>query len=191
MKFKKVVAGIISISFVLTAFAGCSKSGVDEKSSADSSAENLNSSSDASSGPKENTNPIVSPEGSYSFTLFVDDSNTSDEWMFPYLEKQTGIKVNVQRYPYEVAKEKLQLALNSGTYADCIGGWCLTQNDILTYGVDQKVYIPLEDYFKEYCPQIMEILEIPGVKQAMTAPDGHIYSIPYVLNAPLVDFEPL
>lgn len=36
----------------------------------------------------------------------------------------------------------------------------------------------------------MKILEREGVREAMTAPDGHIYTIPYVVDAPLVDYEP-
>ena len=48
---------------------------------------------------------------------------------------------------------------------------------ILTYGVNQGVFIPLEDYFAEYCPRITEILDLPGVREEMTAPDGHIYAL--------------
>ena len=61
-----------------------------------------------------------------------------------------------------------------------IGGWTLSDNAILTYGVNQGVFIPLEDYFEKYCPNISAILDLPGVREKMTAPDGHIYTIPYV-----------
>lgn len=110
--------------------------------------------------------------------------------MFPILEEQTGISVEVQSYAYEIAQEKYALALSSGDYADCIGGWCLSAKDVLNYGVDMGVFVPLEDYFEQYCPRISEILELEGVRETMTAPDGHIYSIPYVIEAPEVDFNP-
>lgn len=134
--------------------------------------------------------PIVEPD-TYSFSIFCDDSSENGEyWMMDEMERQTNIKVNLEYYPNEVAKEKLSLALTSGDYTDAIGGWLLTDSDILKYGVEQKLFIPLEGYFEEYAPNIMKILEREGVREAMTAPDGHIYTIPYVTDAPLVDFEP-
>ena len=125
------------------------------------------------------------------FSLFVDDSSqTGDYVMMPILEKETGIKVNIENYAYDIAKEKYSLALSSGDYADCIGGWCLSDTDILKYGVGMGTFVPLEDYFKKDCPNIEAILDLEGVRDAMTAPDGHIYSIPYVCEAPKVDFNP-
>ncbi len=134
--------------------------------------------------------PIVDP-GDYTFTLFVDDAQEDDDYvMFPILEEQTGIKVELWKYPNAIAIEKLSLQLNSGDYADCIGGWTLTANDILVHGMDEKVYVPLDEYFAEYCPRITEILDLEGVRETMTTPDGHIYSVPYVLEAPEVNFNP-
>jgi putative aldouronate transport system substrate-binding protein len=134
--------------------------------------------------------PIVTP-GSYSFTLFVDDIKQDDNLvMFPILEQQTGIKVQLVKNPYTIAQEKLAIALNSGDYADCIGGWTLSANMILQYGVQEGVFIPLEDLFEKYTTNIKAALKRPGVREAMTAPDGHIYSIPYVLEAPLVAYQP-
>lgn len=134
--------------------------------------------------------PVVD-EGTYSFSIFVDDSSSTGEfYMLDQIEKQTGIDVDLQYYAYEVAKEKFSLALSSGDYADCIGGWCLSASDILKYGVNQKIFVPLEDYIEKYAPNIQKLLdEVEGVRAAVTAPDGHIYSIPYVLDAPKVDFS--
>ena len=70
-----------------------------------------------------------------------------------------------------------------------IGGWTLSDNAILTYGVNQGVFIPLEDYFEKYCPNISAILDLPGVREKMTAPDGHIYTIPYVCTDTTVGYN--
>ena len=135
--------------------------------------------------------PIVDEKGEYSFSLFVDNSTPLEgQFAWQMLEDQTNVKVDVKQYAYEIAQEKYGLALSSGDYTDVIGGWCLTPTDILTYGVDMGIFIPLEGYFEEYAPNIMKLLEIPGVRETMTAPDGHIYSIPYVTDAPKVDFNP-
>lgn len=134
--------------------------------------------------------PIVDP-GTYSFTLFTDNSEKDTDFaMLPIFEEQTGVKVELLMYPYEVCKEKLTVLLNSSDYPDAIGGWILSSNDILTLGVNEGVYIPLNKYFDEYCPTINKILDLPGVRDTMTTPDGQIYTFPFVIDAPQVAFLP-
>ena len=134
--------------------------------------------------------PIVD-EGAYTFTFLVDDSGlVEDKYMLPVLEEQTNVKIDWMLFPYETALEKLGILLSSGDYPDAIGGWLLGQKDILNDGMIDGVYIPLEDLFEKYAPNITEVLNIPGVRQAFTLPDGHIYTIPYVIGEPLVTFLP-
>ena len=134
--------------------------------------------------------PLVD-EGTYSFSIFCDDSSESGEfYMLDEFKKQTNVDVEMRIFPYETATERLNLDLNSGDYADVIGGWTLNDSMILTYGVNQGVFVPLEDYFAAYCPKITEILELPGVQEEMTAPDGHIYTIPYVCDDTTVGYAP-
>ncbi len=182
MKLKKVVALILVGAMSLSLFVGCGKS--DDVATGD------NANGGSGSSMRKEGLPIVDP-GDYSFSIFTDGTKTSDEfYMMPVLEEQTGIAVDVQLFPYEVAKEKYSLSLNSGDYADVIGGWIMSQTDILKYGVEMGMYIPLEDLIAEYAPNIEAVLNLEGVRETMTAPDGHIYSIPYVLSAPEVDFNP-
>ncbi|MGN0315053.1 MAG: extracellular solute-binding protein [Fusicatenibacter sp.] len=205
MKNKKLWAMTLASVMVLsTVLAGC---GSDSKTSGTSSG-NSSSEAEKTTGGEEGDSaesgdekvnglmyaeglPIVD-DGDYSFSLFVDggDVKADDLFMFPILKEQTGVDVELQSYAYEIATEKYALALGSGDYADCIGGWCLSAKDVLTYGVDMGIFVPLDEYFDEYCPRINEILDLEGVRDTMTAPDGHIYSIPYVITAPLVDFNP-
>lgn len=134
--------------------------------------------------------PIVD-EGAYSFSVFVDDSSESGEFVtMPMFKEQTNVDVELNLFPYETATERLNLDLNSGDYADVIGGWTLNDSMILTYGVNQGVFIPLEGYFEKYCPNITAILDLPGVREEMTAPDGHIYTIPYVVDDVIVGYSP-
>ncbi|WP_317368333.1 extracellular solute-binding protein [uncultured Tyzzerella sp.] len=135
--------------------------------------------------------PIVDKKGYYTFSLFVDNHTPVEgQILWQPLENQTNVKVNLNQYPYEIAKEKYGLALSSGDYTDAIAGWCLSQNDILKYGANMGVFIPLEKYFEKYAPNIMKVLELPGVRETMTAPDGHIYSIPFVEEQPKVIYNP-
>lgn len=134
--------------------------------------------------------PLVD-EGAGGFSIFCDDSSATGEFvMLDILKEQTNVDVDLRIFPYETATERLNLDLNSGDYADVIGGWTLSDSMILTYGVNQGVFIPLEDYFEAYCPKITEILDLPGVREQMTAPDGHIYTIPYVCGDTTVNYSP-
>ncbi|MBU5670355.1 extracellular solute-binding protein [Paenibacillus brevis] len=134
--------------------------------------------------------PLVD-EGAYKFSIFVDDSSPTGEfYMLNEFQKQTNVEVDLRMFPNATAKERLNLDLNSGDYADVVGGWTLTDSMILTYGVQQKVFIPLEDLFEEYAPNISAILDLPGVREQMTAPDGHIYTIPYVTGDTSVNYSP-
>jgi putative aldouronate transport system substrate-binding protein len=190
MKRKRLIASILvaTLSFT-TLLSGCGKKDSTTKESSEAEA-TVDESGKVNGVMYAEGLPIVDA-GDYSFSLFVDDSTATGEfYMMDELEKQTGVKVDLQYYPYDIAKERLSLDLSSGDYADCIGGWTLTDKEILTYGVQMGTFVPLEDYFEKYCPNIMAILDQEGVRETMTAPDGHIYSIPYVMEAPQVDFNP-
>lgn len=133
--------------------------------------------------------PIVKePE---TFTMMVDDGGKpEDKVYYEILEKQTNVKVDLLLYPYETAVEKMKIALNSGDYPDVIGGWLLGDNDVLTMGMRDQLFIPIDEFINKYSPKMQEILNIEGVKPTMTLPDGHIYSVPYVIGTPQVDFLP-
>lgn len=192
MKNKKILMAVVASSMLLSAVAsGCAST---QNSSTKDSSKAGSSTADASGkigGVMYPEGLPIVDKGTYTFSLFVDDSNENGQWaMMPILEEQTGIKVDVQYSAYEIAKEKYGLALSSGDYADSIGGWCISDTDVLTYGMNMGVFIPLEDYIEKYCPNITALLNMEGVRETMTAPDGHIYSIPYVMEAPQVDFNP-
>ena len=191
---RKAVAAVLTAVMVASMFTGC---GSDKGSS---SAKSTSAASAANDTVDEDGKvngimyqeglPLVD-EGAYTFSIFCDDSSESGEFiMLDEFKKQTNVDVDLKIYPYETATERLNLDLNSGDYADVIGGWTLSDNAILTYGVNQGVFIPLEDYFEKYCPNISAILDLPGVREKMTAPDGHIYTIPYVCADSTVGYSP-
>lgn len=195
MKNKRAMALFLAATMLVsTAMTGCGEKKDDTKDTA-----KTEDTSDVAEKDVKKVNgvmyekglPIVD-DGDYKFSLFVDGGMSIDgePMMMPILKEQTGIDVDLKMYPWEVAQERYALELGAGDYADCIGGWCISPRDILLYGCEMGIFVPLEDYFEKYCPRITEILELEGVREKMTAPDGHIYSIPYVLEAPAVDFNP-
>lgn len=54
----------------------------------------------------------------------------------------------------------------------------LSSSQVVTGGAD-GMFIPLEDLIEKYAPNLKNFLnKYPEVRQAITAPDGHIYSLP-------------
>lgn len=193
---KRIVALLLTAAMCAGLLAGCGKSSDTAATGGDAPEEGSVQSAQTDDSGKVNGVlykeglPLVD-EGTYSFSIFCDDSSDTGEfYMLNEFKKQTNVDVDLRIFPYETATERLNLDLNSGDYADVIGGWTLSDSMILTYGVNQGVFIPLEDYFAEYCPRITEILDLPGVREEMTAPDGHIYAIPYVCDDTMVGYSP-
>ncbi|MDO4293272.1 MAG: extracellular solute-binding protein [Eubacteriales bacterium] len=192
---KKTVALLLSAAMLSGTIAGCGSGGSDSASGGGNDAGSVTEAVVDADGKVngvmyETGLPLVD-EGAYSFSIFCDDSSETGEfYMLDEFKNQTNVDVDLRIFPYETATERLNLDLNSGDYADLIGGWTLSDSMILTYGVGQGVFIPLEDYFAKYCPRITEILDLPGVREEMTAPDGHIYTIPYVCDDTTVNYSP-
>lgn len=188
---KKAVALVLAAAMCVTSLAGCGSSTSTTESVTGEVSEAVVDESGKVDGVMYKVGLPLVDEGTYGFSIFCDDSKEKPEfYMLDEFKKQTNVDVEMRIFPYETATERLNLDLNSGDYADVIGGWTLSDSMILTYGVNQGVFVPLEDYFAEYCPRITEILDLPGVREKMTAPDGHIYAIPYVCDDTKVGYSP-
>lgn len=197
MKTKKLallLAVIIASSTVLAACASDDKT--NSSSASPSSASPSSVAGEAvSDGSREMVGnmyttglPIVKEQET--FSLFSDGGKAEDYIMYPILQEQTNVKVDLMLYPYEIATEKLNILINSGKYPDAIGGWLLSDNDILKNGMTDKLYIPIDESIEKYAPKMQEILAIEDVRETMTLPDGHIYTIPYITGTPLVPYLP-
>ena len=132
--------------------------------------------------------PIVN--GDFSFSILVDESGLpEDKIMLPILQEQTGVTVDFQCFPYQTALEKMGVLLNSGDYPHVIAGWLLSERDVMDLSADGTL-IPLEDLFAKYAPNITALLSDEVTRKAFTLPDGHIYTIPYVIGEPECTFKP-
>ena len=133
---------------------------------------------------------VWSGDTPYEFSLMIDDSNDLESYViFDMLEEITNVHVNLIVAPYAVQTEKLAIALSTGDYADAIGGWLLTNKDVIDLSSD-GTFLPIEEFVAQYCPNIQQVLDIEGVTESMTLPDGHIYTIPYAVAEPLATFKP-
>lgn len=106
--------------------------------------------------------------------------NMSTDWATRYAERTFGLNINWDLVPAGTTlgqKETLELA--SGNYPDVIWDGTFSQTDVMKFGHD-GVLIPLNSLLKEYAPHIWNAIQTtPGLKQAVTAPDGKIYALPH------------
>ena len=101
------------------------------------------------------------------------------------LEKKFNVKFEWQTVPWEVTavKEARNLSLASGDYPDLYimnqDIDLFTQNELIKYGQQQGVLLPLNDLIDEYAPNVKANIEkYPYYKANAVAPDGKIYGIP-------------
>lgn len=190
---KRKLASILLALLLIFSAAACGGNGAKPAQGTDSKAEVPVTTGDDGREMEGNLYltglPLVKEQET--FTIFCDDSGLPEEKVaYQIFEEQTNVKVNLMLMPYEAAKAKLNVLLNSGDYPDVIGGWLLNEKDIMTMGMNEGVFIALDGLFQKYAPKVEEVINLEGVRETMTLPDGHIYTIPYVAGEPLTTFNP-
>lgn len=95
-------------------------------------------------------------------------------------EKDTNIHINWENLPGQVYQEKKNLFLASDDLPDVLFNTGLSDAETVQYGTNGTL-VPLEDLIKEHAPILQGILDKrPDIKSALTASDGHIYTLPSV-----------
>lgn len=109
----------------------------------------------------------------------IKDFNTN--WFTLHVEKMFNMKINFIVGPTSNSRDKVLLLLASGDYPDVFLEGDFSANDIMKYGVQQKIFIPLNSLIKQSGPNITAAWkEVSYLKQDMIAPNGNIYSVPKV-----------
>lgn len=95
------------------------------------------------------------------------------------VEEETGVKVNWTVAKADEFTQKKNLMIASGEYPDVIFGGGISSSEEESYGVEQQILVPLDEYMNEECmPNYYSLLETrPNFKKQMIATDGHIYSV--------------
>jgi putative aldouronate transport system substrate-binding protein len=105
---------------------------------------------------------------------YVDNSFTKE------VSELINAKLDIQVNNSQIIKEKRQLSLTSGDYADV---FLLNWTDVISPAEQMKlgqqgVLIPLNELIDQYAPNIQKLInDFPGYKEAVTAPDGNIYGL--------------
>jgi putative aldouronate transport system substrate-binding protein len=98
--------------------------------------------------------------------------------IFKRLQKATNVKIEWDNIPGDGYQEKKNLMLASGDLPDAFYASGFSDYDLVKYGQNGTI-IPLEDLIDKYAPNLKRVFEQrPELKKIVTAPDGHIYSLP-------------
>ena len=131
--------------------------------------------------------PLVAEKAEFRLTARVRPlhGNLDDMELFKRIEELTNIHIDWDQIPQAEYDEKKNLLLAAGSASSELpdgffGKYSLSSSDIVTYG-SQGVLIPLNDLIEQYAPNLTALFEAhPEIKGMVTAPDGNIYSTPYV-----------
>ena len=93
-------------------------------------------------------------------------------------EEDTNVAIEWNMLAPEVYLDKRNLLLASNDLPDAFLNSRFTDDELVRYGTDGTL-IPLEGLIEQYAPNLQAIFEErPELKAAVTASDGHIYSLP-------------
>lgn len=178
-KLFSAVCLLISVVFCLGAFAGCK----DDTPKQDV----LNT---------DSAYPIIKDEyiGNFKLDLMAPNYYTVDiDWknnkFFQRMKELTGVDFNFNVFDYATYGAKKPLSLTtSDNMPDFYMKALFDKTEIIKYG-NQGLIIPLEDLIDSYMPNLKALMNNdPKIAQIITAPDGHIYSLPSIGEKDSYDF---
>ena len=106
-------------------------------------------------------------------------ADPNDKLIFQRLEKETGVHIDWTNYQSDFG-EKRNLDIASGDLPDAIHNDGASDVELMNWA-KQGVIVPVEDLIDEHMPNLKKILdENPEYRSMITAPDGHIYSFPWI-----------
>lgn len=172
---------LVSIVMVVSLLAtGCGSKKTDSAVNADIKAKGENSS--PSYGLKDVKFPL---EKTVNLKFLTQSSpiapgNPNEKLIWQRFEKDTNVHIDWTNYVWDQFGDKKNLELASGDLPDAIFDAAFSDYDLLRYS-KQGVIIPLEDLIDKSMPNLKKILDShPNYKQIITAPDGHVYSLPWI-----------
>ena len=111
--------------------------------------------------------------------------DAKDMWFWQFSEAASGLKFDVEQVLASAVTERKKLMFASNDLKEVIMGFGLNTDELTTYGADEGQLYALEDLITpERTPYIYRWLETyPDLKAACTCYDGHIYTLPAIVNA--------
>ena len=127
--------------------------------------------------------PLVEGEDiTLDIAILCHDNTQKPEETYQYLfiEKYVGIDLNLTTYFYDGTRdESVSLLFADGDLPDLIIGMGLDASQIVKYGMVDEMLLDMKPYInEENAPSLLKVMkDYPAYEQAMTTPDGAIYSL--------------
>jgi len=126
--------------------------------------------------------PVVKQGTNVSLTVswlpdetYAKTSDPADIWWFTFVKKAMNIDLKVT--PRAAGNEVKNLMFASGDLPDIWMGQDIDTNDIVNYGIGEKLILPISDYINPtLMPNLSKVYsDDPDLRSPSTAPDGKIY----------------
>lgn len=131
--------------------------------------------------------PIVENYGDVTLTFLVVDHPAILDWysndFILWMNEQTNVQLEFEMVSHQDKKEKLNLMLSTGQIPDAIvgGGNNLLDDQLIRYGMDEGLLMPLNDLIEENCVYLKQMFEqYPQAEKIATMTDGKIYALPQI-----------
>lgn len=106
-------------------------------------------------------------------------ADPNDKLIYKRLEEATGVHIEWTNYQSDYG-EKRNLDISANELPDVFMNGGASDVDLIKWAKN-GVIIPLEDLIDQHMPNLKKVLdENPEYRSMMTAPDGHIYSLPWI-----------
>ncbi|TFE27242.1 ABC transporter substrate-binding protein [Cohnella luojiensis] len=107
-------------------------------------------------------------------------ADPNEKLIYQRLEEKTDVHIEWTNHPWDTFVEKRNLAIASGDLPDAVFDAAYSDYDLLKMARNGTI-IPLEELIEKHMPNLNKVLEAaPEYRAMITAPDGHIYSFPWI-----------
>lgn len=167
---KRLMSTVLTAG-LLVGLCGCGNTG------------NTRNTSDTSSQITDLSFPLAET-ATLSFITSAESGTTqkpNERLIFQRMQEKTNVEIEWTCFVKDQFADKKNLALaNAKSLPDGLFDADMSDYDLLRYA-KQGVIIPVENLIEEYMPNLKKVLdENPQYKEMITAPDGHIYSFPWI-----------
>lgn len=110
-------------------------------------------------------------------------NDIEDVWFFQWLAEAMGVNLELEQTLE--TQERISLMFAADEVPDLVWGIGLSNNDVMTYGVEEKMLLAWNDLLTpELMPNACKAMEdYPDAFVAATAPDGNIYALPEITGS--------
>ncbi len=184
MKRKRILTGLFILVLCISSLGACGKPASNGSTAGKSSGENAadtNETEKSGENLNETGFPIVNDP--VTLTVFGARDQNQADWNEVFVlqkyEEMSNVIMDYQEVPADGFDERKQLLFASNELPDIFLRCSFTPTEIASYGVTSRQLIPLDELIEKYAPNLSAIYaENPLLKQAVTAPDGNMYTIP-------------